>query len=80
MLRIPGLYGDCRSVTCQRVMFPPPSVATWNVQRNEFASVRVTELSLNDSAVMAGVMSVSGRNGGSGLATVIEPVTLPPTA
>ena len=34
--------------------------------------------SLNDIVVSAGVMSVSGRNGGSGLAVVNEPVSWPP--
>ena len=44
---LPGLYGDCRSVNCQRVMLPAPSVATWKLQMNELASVRVATPSLN---------------------------------
>src|SRR4051812_25053339 len=75
---LPLVYGDWRRKICHWVTLPAPSVATLNVQTNEFASVRVETPSLNEALDTDGRMSVSGRNAGSGLAVVNVPITCPP--
>src|SRR5690348_13521361 len=75
---LPVVYGDCRREICHAVTLPAPSVATWNEQTKELASVRVAMPSPNEKLCSDGVISVSGRNAGNGLAVVNVPVTCPP--
>ena len=55
-------------------------MATRKVQRVVLTTVRTWMPSVKVNDISEELMSVSGMNGGSALATVIVPTTLPPMA